>query len=137
NLDSVRPTAMSVPAPTSRFPIFGLPTWWAPVAGASYLVAAMASGAILLPVRGQLLIDVSNHSWASLRDAHVYVNDELVCTQSPCAVKVDPAPQRVRVTAPGYQPSPDETVAVAEGSVTLHKIQLGASADTGIEVQTS
>lgn len=137
HLDSVRPTALTVPAPTSKFPHFGLPTGWAPVVGASVLGAAMAAGAFLLPERGQLLIDVSNQSWASLRDAQVYVNDELVCTQSPCAVKVDAAPQRVRVTAPGYQPSADESVLVAEGAVTLHKIQLGASADTGIEVQTS
>lgn len=137
-IDSVRPTALTLPAPASSgFPNFGLPVGWAPVAGASVLGAAISAGAFLLPARGQLLIDVSNQSWASLRDAQVYVNDELVCTQSPCAVKVDAAPQRVRVTAPGYQSSSEDSVIVSEGSVTLHKIQLGASADTGIEVQTS
>lgn len=136
--DSVRPTALTVPAPArARFPTFGLPPGWVPVAGASVLGAAISAGAFILPDRGQLLIDVSNQSWTSLRDAQVYVNDELVCTQSPCAVKVDAAPQRVRVTAPGYQPSGEDSVIVSEGSVTLHKVQLGASADTGIEIQTS
>lgn len=135
HVDSVRPTALTVPAPS--LPTFGLPAGWAPVAGASVLGAAISAGAFMLPDRGQLLVDVSNQGWASLRDAHVYVNDELVCSQSPCAVKVDAAPQRVRVTAPGYQPSAEESVVVSDGAVTLHKVQLGASADTGIEVQTS
>lgn len=135
HVDSVRPTALTVPAPS--LPSFGLPAGWAPVAGASVLGAAISAGAFMLPDRGQLLVDVSNQSWASLRDAQVYVNDELVCSQSPCAVKVDAAPQRVRVTAPGYQPSAEESVIISDGSVTLHKVQLGASADTGIEVQTS
>src|SRR5690606_38931355 len=82
-------------------------------------------------------VDVTNQGWASLPDADVYINDELVCTQSPCAVKVDTVPHRVRVVAPGYQASAEESVVVTEGVVTLHKVQLGASSDTGIEVRTS
>ncbi len=137
--DSVHPTAVTIPAPPpSRvFPTFGLPTGWAPVAGASLLGAALSAGAFLLPARGQLLIDVTNQAWASLPNAHVYLNDELACTQSPCAIKVDTVPHRIRVVAPGYQASAEESVVVTEDAVTLHKVQLGASSDTGIDVQTS
>ncbi len=137
--DSVHPTAVTIPAPPPNrlFPTFGLPTGWAPVAGASLLGAALSAGAFLLPARGQLLIDVTNQGWASLPNAHVYINDELACTQSPCAVKVDTVPHRIRVVAPGYQASAEESVVVTEDAVTLHKVQLGASSDTGIDVQTS
>lgn len=137
--ESIHPTAVTIPAPSRArlFPTFGLPPGWAPVAGASLLGAALSAGAFLLPARGQLLVDVTNQGWASLPDADVYINDELVCTQSPCAVKVDTVPHRVRVVAPGYQASAEESVVVTEGVVTLHKVQLGASSDTGIEVRTS
>jgi hypothetical protein len=135
--DSVRPTALSVP-PSSGFLHKGfLPSGWLPVAGASVMGAALSAGAFMLPQTGQLLVDVSNQTWASLGNVQVFVDGELVCTQSPCAVKLDAKSHHVKAVAPGYQPSQEESVIISDGSVTLHKIQLGASADTGIDVQTA
>lgn len=131
--ESVRPTAWSVPPSSGGF----LPSGWLPVAGASVMGAALSAGAFMLPQRGQLLVDVSNQSWASLGNVQVFVDGELACTQSPCAVKLDASTHRVKAVAPGYQPSQEESVLITDDSVTLHKIQLGASADTGIDVQTS
>lgn len=136
--ESLLPTALSIPPRSGRVTSrFGVPVGWVPVAGASLLGAALAAGAFLLPERGQLLVDVTNQSFAALPGARVYLDGELVCSRSPCALKVSTTTHRVRVEAPGYQPSGDESVVVSEDVVTLHKVQLGASSDTGIEVETT
>jgi hypothetical protein len=137
--ESVHPTALSIPAPVqpSKVPGLGLPVGWVSVASASLLGAALAAAAFVLPERGQLLVDVTNQAFAPISNAHVYVNGDLACSQTPCAVKLNAAPVQVRVTAPGYQGSPDESVVITSEAVTLHKVQLGASSDTGIDVRTT
>ena len=141
--DSVRPLTTSIgPTAQSRWAAaqswWALPAGWLPVAGAGVMGATLTAMAFSLPQKGQLLVDVSSQHWTQVAGVQIYLNDKLVCSQSPCAIKVDADSEyRVRAEAPGYQASTEQTVAVADDSVALHKIQLGASADTGIDVTTT
>lgn len=134
--DSVRPLTTSVAPQVTGW--WALPSGWLPVAAAGVVGASVTALALTLPQKGQLLVDVSNQHWTEVAGAQIYLNGEVVCSSSPCAVKLDADSEyRVRAEAPGYQGSVEQTVAVTKDSVTLHKIQLGASADTGIDITTS
>lgn len=87
--------------------------------------------------RGELVIDIANEQCGAVEDVRIYVDDELRCTSSPCSVTVKRGGHVVRAEANGYPVSAPEAVLVDPDVPTLHKVQMGTSTKTGIEVRVS
>lgn len=105
-------------------------------------LAAAAAGGLLVallawiasPEQGELVVDVSNQTCGVVEDVKIFVDDKLVCEQSPCRITTDSDSHVVRAVAEGYGELAPNAVRVQPGSVTLHKLQLGPREDTGVKV---
>jgi serine/threonine-protein kinase len=81
-------------------------------------------------------VDVANQACNIVSNVNVYVDNELACTNTPCRLETAARSHVIYADAPGYPRTPAESVVVESGSVTLHKLQLGTGAETGVEVRT-
>lgn len=107
-------------------------------AGGIAAVAALAALILLLrPERGDLVIDVADQQCGAVDTVQIFVDDELVCTSSPCTLRVSSGTHVVRAQAEGYALTAPEAVLVDADVPTLHRIQFGSSSSTGIEVRTN
>lgn len=134
--------AASLPAALKGNPwvarwITNTPTPWLALGAATVgggLVALLAW--ITSPEQGELVVDVSNQTCGVVEDVKIFVDDKLVCEQSPCRITTDADSHVVRAVAEGYGELAPNAVSIQPGSVTLHKLQLGPREDTGVRVDS-
>lgn len=139
--DSMQPVAVSSAAvPTRLLPVERRPPRrpWVALAGACMLGGGVIAAAAMWweGDRGDLVIDVADQQCGAVEDVKVFVDDELVCTASPCTLRVSSGSHVVQAQADGYDLTAPEAVSVDADVPTLHRIQFGASSRTGIEVRS-
>lgn len=128
----IRAAAAPPPLPPARSRVLAI------AAGGVAALAVLAALILLLrPERGDLVIDVADQQCGAVDTVQIFVDDELVCTSSPCTLRVSSGTHVVRARAEGYALTAPEAVLVDANVPTLHRIQFGSSSSTGIEVRTN
>lgn len=126
-----------IPPPPTLPPRRGV-NWLALGGGTLVGGAALAFAAfqVFSPKKGELIVDVANQQCNVMSDVRIYVDDELACATTPCRLETAARSHVVYAEAPGYPRTAAEAVIVEAGSVTLHKLQLGPVAETGVAVRS-
>ncbi len=115
----------------------GRPPWLAMGVAGLMAAGAIAAAAFLFEEeQGDLMIDVADQQCGVVDDVKVFVDDELVCTASPCTLRVARGGHVVQAQAAGYDRTEPEAVVVDPEVPTLHRIQFGSSSGTGIQVSS-
>ncbi len=128
---SVPTIRASVPPPPRR------PNLLAIGAAALVGVGIIAAAAFWMrKEQGDLVIDVADQQCGAVDSVQVFVDEELVCTESPCTLRVDVGSHIVSAKAEGYALTPAQAVVVDPQVPTLHRVQFGSTTKTGVEVRT-
>ncbi len=114
------------------------PPWLALALAGVLGAGAVAAAAVFIvdEEQGDLVVDVADQQCGAVQDVKVFVDEKLVCTTSPCALRVSKGGHVVQAEATGYERTGPEAVMVDPAMPTLHRVQFGSSSKTGIEVRS-
>ena len=130
---AAEPTMLSEPKEDKKG---SSPLPWILAALLGLVVVVGGAAFFLMPSTGSLKVYVSGPGGRDIGKVDIYIDNDKVCTSSPCAVKeLEPGIHDVKAEAEGYEPTAPKGVEIKGGEQAKLDLELAvASAGTGFKV---